>query len=254
MRYFQSREYPVEAVLSEHMEKQFGTHNHVGHYVISLLLSGKAKVEMAGKEREYGVGEVFLAAPFVPHALWQYADTRMLSICIGVDLVERYSLRETEEILQEFLRKVEKEQRQENQAEKEGLNIILAERITAAIKQVYELHEKAGRGFDKEIAVLTEKMVMYSECEMQMEDWEKTAFMSRYYLIRKFKSALGMTPHQFQMQNRVRRAQRLLNDGEKVSWVSAETGFYDQSHLVKCFRKIVGISPTEYKNSTVEFR
>lgn len=162
MRYFQWKEYPVEAVLSEHMEKQFGTHNHVGHYVISLLLSGKAKVEMAGKEREYGVGEV------------------------------------------------EKERRQENQAEKEGLNKILTGRITAAIKQVYELHGKAGKGFGKEIAVLAEKMIAHSEQEIQMEDWEKTAFMSRYYLIRKFKSALGMTPHQFQIQNRIRRGHLVI--------------------------------------------
>lgn len=56
----------------------------------------------------------------------------------------------------------------------------------------------------------------------------------------------GMMPHQFCIQNRIRKSQGLL-DGEKtISRIAAEMGFYDQSHFDKVFQRIVGISPSEY--------
>ena len=58
-----------------------------------------------------------------------------------------------------------------------------------------------------------------------------------------------MTPHQFCIQNRIRKSQSLL-DGEKtISRIAAEMGFYDQSHFDKAFHRIVGISPSEYIRS-----
>ena len=40
MRYYQCDTYPIEFVLSENIEKCFAAHNHVGHYVISVVMQG----------------------------------------------------------------------------------------------------------------------------------------------------------------------------------------------------------------------
>lgn len=81
----------------------------------------------------------------------------------------------------------------------------------------------------------------------------KEIYVSKYYYIRKFKEVSGLAPHKFQIQCRIRKAQRLLLNGENIVKVSADSGFYDQSHFDKYFRKIVGLSPTEYIKSVSNF-
>ncbi|NLK95282.1 MAG: AraC family transcriptional regulator [Clostridiales bacterium] len=57
---------------------------------------------------------------------------------------------------------------------------------------------------------------------------------------------MWLTPHYFQIQNRIRKSQLLLQQGYSVVFTASEIGFYDQSHFVKSFRKVFGISPLEY--------
>lgn len=84
---------------------------------------------------------------------------------------------------------------------------------------------------------------------MPIETLATDIFVSKYYLIKKFKRIVGMTPHQFCIQNRIRKAQSLLDAEQVICGVAAEMGFYDQSHFDKAFQKIVGISPSEYVDS-----
>ncbi len=80
-----------------------------------------------------------------------------------------------------------------------------------------------------------------------IEEMAKDAGISPYHMIRKFKKAFGLTPHQFQIQCKVRKAQRLLEQKKSIAEVTYEAGFYDQSHLDRCFQKIVGLSPKKYQ-------
>lgn len=73
--------------------------------------------------------------------------------------------------------------------------------------------------------------------------------ISPYHMIRQFKAVCGLTPHQFQIQCRVRKAQRLLEEGKSVTEVAYAAGFCDQSHFDRCFHKIVRLTPSEYKQS-----
>lgn len=38
MKYFRSGQYPIEFVLSENINKEFSSHNHVSHYIVSLCI------------------------------------------------------------------------------------------------------------------------------------------------------------------------------------------------------------------------
>ena len=82
-----------------------------------------------------------------------------------------------------------------------------------------------------------------------IEDMARSVAVSPYHMIRKFKLSCGLTPHQFQIQCRVRKAQRLLEEGKSVTEAAYATGFCDQSHFDRCFRKIVRLTPNEYKQS-----
>ena len=74
------------------------------------------------------------------------------------------------------------------------------------------------------------------------------ACISPFHMIREFKKAFGLTPHQFQMQCKVRKAQKLLEE-RPAAEVTFDAGFYDQSHMDRCFKKVVGLSPKEYKKA-----
>lgn len=80
-------------------------------------------------------------------------------------------------------------------------------------------------------------------------DMARRVSVSPYYMIRQFKAVCGLTPHQFQIQCRVRKAQKLLEEGKSVTEVAYATGFCDQSHFDRCFRKIVRLTPSAYRQS-----
>lgn len=79
---------------------------------------------------------------------------------------------------------------------------------------------------------------------------EKTN-ISKYHLIREFKKEVGLTPHKFQVQNRIRKSQHLINNKYSIIEAGLIAGFYDQSHFIRHFKNIVGITPTEYRKSYV---
>ncbi len=87
------------------------------------------------------------------------------------------------------------------------------------------------------------------ESELLIETMASDIGVSPYHMIRQFKNVCGLTPHQFQIQCRVRKAQRLLEEGKSVTEAAFATGFCDQSHFDRCFRKIVRLTPKEYKQS-----
>ncbi|MBL1081796.1 AraC family transcriptional regulator [Streptomyces actinomycinicus] len=68
------------------------------------------------------------------------------------------------------------------------------------------------------------------------------------HLVRAFSGAYGIAPHQYLTSRRVGRARRLLLDGLPPGEVAAATGFCDQAHLTRHFKKLVGITPGRYRN------
>lgn len=69
------------------------------------------------------------------------------------------------------------------------------------------------------------------------------------YLITLFKSGTGLTPHQFQIAIRVELARKLLQQNIPLKEVAVMTGFSDQSHLNRHFKRLYGYSPGIYKHS-----
>jgi AraC family transcriptional regulator len=67
-------------------------------------------------------------------------------------------------------------------------------------------------------------------------------------LARGFRTALGVSPHQWVLSRRIALAQRLIFEGAApLSEVAVSCGFADQSHLTRVFRRKVGSSPTSWK-------
>ncbi|HZC35847.1 MAG TPA: helix-turn-helix transcriptional regulator, partial [Chthoniobacterales bacterium] len=74
---------------------------------------------------------------------------------------------------------------------------------------------------------------------------------SPYHFARQFKAATGLPPHQFLITRRVERAQQLLRGRRSLSLteVAIGVGFSDQSQLSFHFKRIVGVTPGQFRIS-----
>ena len=81
------------------------------------------------------------------------------------------------------------------------------------------------------------------------EDLAVLADLSPYHMIRSFSQTFGMPPHAYLLQARVERARRMLEKGASPAEAAQATGFADQSHLHRYFRRILGIPPGAYQRA-----
>jgi AraC-like DNA-binding protein len=66
------------------------------------------------------------------------------------------------------------------------------------------------------------------------------------HLIRAFTREFGLPPHQYLTSRRVDLARGLLLGGRPAGEAAVESGFYDQSHLTRHFRRVVGVNPGRF--------
>ncbi len=81
---------------------------------------------------------------------------------------------------------------------------------------------------------------------VSLDELASVAGLSPFHLVRIFRAHVGLPPHRYQVQVRVARAKRLLAAGLAPALVAAETGFADQSHLSRHFKRLVGVPPGHY--------
>ena len=103
MRYYQCERYPIEFVLSENIDKCFDCHNHVGHYVISLVMQGEVTVYLESRKLVCHEGDVFTIPPYAVHSVCQGRDARLLSMCIGTAFAAETDFETAEVIVRELL-------------------------------------------------------------------------------------------------------------------------------------------------------
>jgi len=76
------------------------------------------------------------------------------------------------------------------------------------------------------------------------------ASLSEFHFLRVFRSTVGLPPHAYLIQRRINYARDLLSQSLPIAQVSLETGFVDQSHFTRWFKKIVGITPGQYRHNS----
>lgn len=241
MKYFHSGQYPIEFVLSENINKDFSSHNHAQHYIISLCIKGSITAKLKDKVLHLQENDFFVVPPLMPHAV-SLTDTSVLaSLCMDKSYIENYNSQKGIEIL-EILLLSPKIQEQITKPQ--------TELLLQAASYVYELHDTYKKEVENDMLILCDRLTKHFSDSLPLDSLAGDLYLSKYYLIRKCKRNLGLTPHKFHLQNRIRKAQTLLFSNKSVTEASVNTGFYDQSHFDRAFKKIVGISPTEYLASS----
>jgi AraC family transcriptional regulator len=88
------------------------------------------------------------------------------------------------------------------------------------------------------------------ETDIRLGDLAREAGMSSSHFIRSFRQSTGQTPYQFLLHQRVKRAQFLMRDPlVSLTEVALASGFADQHHLARVFRRITNMTPSSYRRS-----
>ncbi|MCG9681322.1 AraC family transcriptional regulator [Vibrio sp. Isolate23] len=99
------------------------------------------------------------------------------------------------------------------------------------------------------LSLVKEFLDDFPQADVSLEDLATLAELSPFYLVRSFQKLYGLPPHSYQIQSRLRYAKRLLRQGMKISDVAQESGFHDQSHFHRHFKRAMGVTPKQYSSS-----
>jgi AraC-like DNA-binding protein len=86
--------------------------------------------------------------------------------------------------------------------------------------------------------------------DLGADDLAAAVGLSRFQVARRFQLAYGMAPSAYLRQVRLRDARRRLAAGEAIGTVAVASGFADQSHLTRWFRRTYGITPGVYQRGS----
>jgi AraC-like DNA-binding protein len=86
---------------------------------------------------------------------------------------------------------------------------------------------------------------------IDLETAARQAGLSAFHFLRLFAAVLGVTPHQYLIRSRLRRAARLLaEDDRPVTEIAFDAGFADLSNFVRTFHRSAGVSPGKFRRAS----
>jgi len=122
---------------------------------------------------------------------------------------------------------------------------------TALASQLLRRYTRLQRGVSergltrRQLRAVTDYIEQHIGSDLSLHELAAVAGVSASHFRSLFKESMGMPPHQYVIQRRVRHATRLLMRGaERLSEVALRTGFADQSHMARCMRRLTGMTPS----------
>lgn len=85
--------------------------------------------------------------------------------------------------------------------------------------------------------------------QLPLDDLSRAVGLTKFQLIGLFNRGVGLTPHAYLTQIRLRAACRALKRGAALGTTAAAAGFYDQSAMTRHFKRAYGITPLQYASA-----
>jgi transcriptional regulator of acetoin/glycerol metabolism len=76
------------------------------------------------------------------------------------------------------------------------------------------------------------------------------AGLSAYHFSRAFKASVGMPPHRYLLEERIRKASELIERTEQpLTDIALDVGFADQAHFSRSFHTLIGLTPSQFRRA-----
>lgn len=108
--------------------------------------------------------------------------------------------------------------------------------------------------YDRQIADILTYINLHLAEDLSNEALSEKFYVSKYYLMHKFKEHTGYTLHAYVQQKRLLHAKDLMIEGVPILKAASMCGFSDYSTFLRAFRKFYGISPKAFLTSGCDTR
>lgn len=252
----------VDLLRARFVTHRYGRHSHET-YTFGLIEAGVEEFDYGRSLLRAGPGDVALLNPDVVHtgqaataAGWTYR-VMYPEVDVVTEVARQLGWRGTPHFPQTVLHDAASATllRSAHRAAEYGDRLSSSSLLNAALARLLGAHAAPRRTTDSARAH-SAPAVVRTVCDLLMQEMadppslaELAAMtgLSQFALLRAFRCETGLPPHAYLNQQRVRRARLLLDRGVGPADVAAQTGFADQAHLTRHFKRVVGVPPGAYQ-------
>lgn len=225
------------------------------YYTVHILLEGYGFFRIAGREYFLKKGDIFLITPGQAHMYCSRLDSKTVllwaELCGGscreifsrFSAVRGYALQnmETEKMVEKLLclllNRKNKENRYEESAEIYDFLMCLLEMAENMKKRPSDAFVQAAEYIDRNF---TESISVQKLAE--------SLHVSQGYLNQLFRNGMGVSPVKYIIMKRMEYACYLLRTtGLSCEKISETVGMYDNAYFYRIFRRVMGMTPVEYR-------
>ncbi|MDJ0718293.1 MAG: AraC family transcriptional regulator [Prochloraceae cyanobacterium] len=242
------------------------------HLIMFMLSNGTRQVTpMNGQEYDGAMykREFFLKPANVPaFSSWETTDETLLFIidplflgkiaaeteCINPDRIEVRDIvktydREIENLAYSFLQEMQTEEIGGKLYREYLANIFGVHLLRKYCTFDAKIKEISGGISPHQLRKVTDYIQAHLTEEIGLKQMAELIGISQYHFLREFKKSMGLTPHKYVMQERVKMAKRLLKEQQNLplARVASICGFSNQSHLGRVFKQQTNMTPKVYQ-------
>lgn len=251
----------LEVLRARYVTHSFSRHTHDG-YAIGIIEAGTEEFFYRGATHQAHAGELVIIHPGEVHnghageaAGWCY---RMLypAVDLVMQAAEEVGAAASEPYFQpvisdralvnQFRHLHQTLENSDSQIERQSRLLIWIGRMIQRYGERCGYHPSGQKVTGLEIRRAQDYLHSHYAEPVSLEQLADLAQLTPMRLLRGFRRVTGLPPHAYQVQLRVRQAKQLLAIGLPIVQVAAETGFADQSHLNRHFKRLVGVTPGQY--------
>ncbi|MBO2452308.1 AraC family transcriptional regulator [Actinomadura barringtoniae] len=252
----------VDLLRARFITHRFGRHVHEG-YNFSVIEQGVEEFEHRGTLLRAGPGSIVVVNPDTVHTGqaaipegWVYRGmypsvdlVREVAAELGASSGTPYFPETvfTDPAATRLLRSA-------HQAGEEGDALAASTLLRSALAGMLRRHAQQIPGSDEAAvppAVRAAREILHERLvdPPSLEELAAEVGSRPFPLLRAFRTVTGLPPHAYLNQIRVREARRLLDAGDLPAEVASRTGFADQAHLNRHFKRTVGVPPGAYRRA-----
>lgn len=255
------RELGIEAYRFEGILQIFPGHFHE-YYTVSFIEAGLQHAVCQGADCRVSAGDVILFNPGEVHACepvdGRTLDYRGLNIPLDVmaEVVKEVTLSEKKlHFSQPFLPQCELAsslrtlhrmvmEEESGLGKEETFLLLMGQLITEYADLAEDALEEHTGTVDKMCTWLEEH---YTE-RVSLDQLSERSGFNKYRLLRAFTREKGITPYHYLMTVRVGAAKKRLEEGADPLEAALDAGFSDQSHFTRAFKRLIGLTPGQYRD------